>query len=147
MAKLTDEGIQEALAAHIQEGETLKHWGFGVKQPNMLLIIGLFCLAILPGAIAVAILTKNYLIGLTDRRFIVFQVKSMGNLDVKEITDYGLDEVRSMDVKTSTGALFTHISIKDGEKPFKAKFHRAGFKGNREHSMAIAEAIDSSVQS
>jgi len=40
MAKITDKKIQELFAPHLHEGETFKHGAFGVKQPNMLLIIG-----------------------------------------------------------------------------------------------------------
>ncbi len=141
MAKLTDEQIQEAFASHLHEGETLKHWAFGVKQPNMLLIIGLIALCILPGIIAVALLTKNYFIGLTDRRLIVLQVKGMKPGDVKAVTEYDLSDLNSSNASTSTGGLFTHIEIKDEEKPFKAKFHRAFSKSNRPNAVAIGEAI------
>ncbi len=65
----------------------------------------------------------------------------MTNAEVKEVTEYGLDEVKTMDVKISTGGLFTHIEVKNEEKPFKAKFHRALAKFNRPSAMAIAEAI------
>ena len=66
MAKLTDEKSQEAFAAHLEEGESLQYWACGVKQPNIFLLIVLIALAILPGLIAVFLLTKNYLIGLTE---------------------------------------------------------------------------------
>ena len=57
------------------------------------------------------------------------------------MTEYDLSEFAEMNVKTSTGALFTHIRIDDEERPFVAKFHRAFSKNNRPHAMAIAEAI------
>ncbi|MEE8371703.1 MAG: hypothetical protein V3R73_06095 [Sphingomonadales bacterium] len=139
MAKLNDEKIQEKLRACLNPGEELRYWAFGVKQPNMLLIFGLILLAILPGIIAIILLTKNYVIGLTDARLIVLRVKMNG--EVKETSEYGLLELRGMEVKTSTGGIFTHIAIKDEEKPFKAKFHRAFSKNNRPHAMAIAEAL------
>ena len=142
MAKLNDEKIQQAFQPQLQEGEQLTHWAFGVKQPNIFLILFLFLLAILPGAIAVALLTKNYLIGLTGKRFIVLQIKGFSNATPKEITDYSLEELHNMKVTTSTGGLFTHIKVDDLNKPFKAKFHRAFSKTNRPHAMAIAEAIN-----
>ena len=141
MAKLTDEVIQEALNSQLHEGESLKSWAFGVKQPNIWLLIVLIACAVLPGLIAVILLTKNYLIGLTDKRFIVLTIKGMGNAEIKEVTEYGLDEIKQMDVNTSTGKLFTHIEVKDEAKPFKAKFHRAFSKNNRPAAMAIADAI------
>ncbi len=141
MAKITDEQIQKAFAPHLHEGETLKHWAYGIKQPNMLLIIGLIALFILPGIIAIALLTKNYFIGLTDRRLIVLQVKGIKPEDVKAVTEYNLSELSSANASTSTGGLFTHIVIKDEEKPFKAKFHRAFSKSNRPNAIAIGEAV------
>ena len=143
MARLNDEKITEAFTAHLEPGETLRHWAFGVKQPSILIMLPLFALAILPGVIATFMLTKNYLIGLTDRRFIVLTVKGITDATLKEVMEYGLDEVRAMEVKTSTGPLFTHIKITDPAKPFIAKFHRAFSKDNRAHAMAIAEAISS----
>jgi hypothetical protein len=105
-----------------------------VKQPNILLII-------LMGAGLLAwLLTKEYMVGLTDRgRFIVLRFS--GKMNVKEVTDYHLTQLQN--VKTSTGALFTHINIKDPQKPFVAKFHRLGMKTNREQAMAIAQALES----
>ena len=90
-----------------------------------------------------AMLTRNYLIGLTERRFIVLTIKGITDATLKEVMEYGLDEVQNMEVKTSTGPLFTHIKIADPAKPFVAKFHRAFSKDNRAHAMAIAEAISS----
>lgn len=141
MAKLNDERIQAAFQPYLHDGETLRYWAFGVKQPNIFLLIFLVALAVLPGLIAVYLLTKNYLIGLTDKRFLVLQIKGPGNTTVKEITEYHLDEVRKMKVKTSTGSLFTHIRIDDPAKPFIAKFHRAFSKNNRPHAVAISEAL------
>lgn len=141
MAKLTEEKIQDAFQPVLMPGEELKYVAFGIKQPNMLMIAGLISLAILPGVIAVAMLTKNYLIGLTNKRLIILQIKSAAKAEVKQIIEYRLDEILSMDVATKTGSLFTTIKIKDEEKPCSMKMHRAFSKTNRPHAMAIAEAI------
>jgi hypothetical protein len=128
-------------APHLEPGEQIRYVAFGVKQPHILLVIGLFALAVLPGAIAVALLTRNYLVALTDRRFIVlrFSGNPRGKVNVKEIADYRLD--RMPPVKATTGAIFTHIRIIDPAKPFVAKFHRAAFGGkNRAQAVAI-EAV------
>jgi hypothetical protein len=142
MAKLDDEKINAAFAPHLGPNEALHRWAFGVRQPTMWLIVPLTALAIVPGLIAASMLTKKYLVGLTDRRLIVLQVKDYNNSGVKEVTEYRLDDLRDMEVKTSTGMLFTHIKIIDRAKPFVAKFHRAFSKNNRPHAMAIAQAID-----
>jgi len=139
MARFKDPNIPAAaFGPYLEPGEQLRHWAYGVKQPNMLLMIPLFALAVLPGAIAVALLTKEYVVGLTDRRFIVLRFKGK-NLDVQEVTDYPLNSLP--EVKASTGGLFTHIKILDPAKPFVAKFHRMGMPGNREHGMAIEAAL------
>ncbi len=139
MARFKDPNVPAAaFKPYLEPGEQLKHWAYGVKQPNMLLMLPLFALAVLPGAIAVALLTKEYVVGLTDRRFIVLRFKGK-NVEVKEIIDYPLSSLPP--VKASTGALFTHIKILDPAKPFIAKFHRLGMPGNREHGMSIEAAL------
>lgn len=135
MARFKDEAfVLNGFAPHLQPGERILHYAYGVKQPNILLII-------LMGAGLLAwLLTKEYMVGLTDRgRFIVLRFS--GKMNVKEVTDYHLTQLQN--VKTSTGALFTHINIKDPQKPFVAKFHRLGMKTNREQAMAIAQALES----
>lgn len=144
MAKLTDELMQETLNTHLQEGETLQHWAFGIKQPNMLLMVPLFALAIVPGAIATQMLTKNYLVGLTNKRFIVLQVKSIANVELKALTEYALDEFKANPSSYKPVKLFTHIIVENTEKPFTCKFHRMLSKDNRMHAEAIGEVISAS---
>jgi hypothetical protein len=141
MAKLTDDRIEDVFAPYLDEGERTEHRAYGIKQLHILWIILLVSLAVLPGVIASTLLTKHYLVALTNRRLLVLQIKSMGNTEVKAMTEYRLDEVRGIEVKTSTGALFTHIKIVDPDKPFVAKFHRAFSKSNRPSAVAIGEAI------
>ena len=140
MARIKDPNVAAAaFAPYLEPGEQLRHVAFGVKQPNLLLMLPLFALAVLPGAIAVALLTKEYVIGLTDRRLIVLRFKGK-NVSVQEVVDYRLGGQRPP-VKASTGPVFTHINIEDPAKPFVAKFHRLGMPGNREGAMAIAAAL------
>lgn len=140
MAKLTDDKIKLAFEQYLQGEENLKYWAFGVKQPNIFLIVLLLALFILQGIIAVFWLTKNYLIALTDNNLLVLEVASISNVNVKKHTEYSLSEL-SGKVSTSTEILFTKIKIDDPAKPFEAKFHRAFSKNNRPHAMAISEAI------
>jgi hypothetical protein len=137
MARFDDNNVPAAIQPHLEPGEQLYHWAFGVKQPSILLMIPLFALAILPGAIATAMLTKNYIIGLTDRRLIVLRFG--GKLQVKEVSEYRLHQMPP--VEASTGPIFTHIKIKDPQRPFVAKFHRMGMPNNRMHSQAIEAAL------
>ena len=130
MARYSDAEVTAAIQPHLQPGEQLRHWAYGVRQPRLLLIV-------LLTPLAVAFLTKEYVAALTDRRLLV--LRTGRKLRVAEITEYRLDAPPP--AKTSTGALFTHIKIEDAARPFAAKFHRMGMANNREHAMAIAAAL------
>lgn len=132
------EVVAQAFTPYLEPGETLEAFSYGVKQPHILLIIALFALAILPGAIATALLTKHYIVGLTNRRLIVLRIKG-SKMDVIEVVEYLLSD--GPRATSSTGPIFTHISILDPAKPFKAKFHRAGMSDNRANAMRIAAAL------
>ena len=135
MAVYKDEDVPPIFAPHMNPGEQLVNFAFGVKQPHILLIF-LF-IATIGGIIAVFLLTKNYLVGLTTHgRVLVLQ---MSGKTVKAVTPYQLGQTQG--VKTSTGPIFTHIKIA-GPTPFVAKFHRMGMKNNRQHSQAIAAALE-----
>lgn len=139
MARFKDPNfVAAAFQPYLQPGEQLRNIAFGVKQPSIWAMLPLFILAVLPGAIATALLTKEYVVGLTDRRFIVLRFKG-SQIQVQEIMDYPL--YGHAPVQTSTGSIFTHIKINDPAKPFVAKFHRMGMPGNREQAMAIAAAL------
>ncbi|HEY0379595.1 MAG TPA: hypothetical protein VGC87_21935 [Pyrinomonadaceae bacterium] len=139
MARFKDPNfVAAAFQPYLQPGEQIRNIAFGVKQPNMGLIIVLFALAILPGAIATALLTKEYVVALTDRRVLVLHFKG-SQIQVQEVLEYSL--YNHAPVESSTGSIFTHIKINDPARPFVAKFHRAGMPGNREQAMAIAAAL------
>ncbi|MCC6554201.1 MAG: hypothetical protein IT372_14465 [Polyangiaceae bacterium] len=141
MAKLNEQTVPAAFQPHLQPGEQLRYYAFGVKQPNIVLII------ILP-ILGTWLLTKNYLIALTDRRFIVLEVPRaffsvVGDINRPlKVMEYPLAQLAGINVKTETGMLFTHIRIDHPQQPFIAKFHRLGMKTNREHAMAICEALN-----
>ena len=138
MPRFKDPVVDAALAPHLQPGESVEHWAYGVKQPSILLMIPLFALAILPGAIAVAMLTKEYLLVLTDQRVLALRVKGK-HAEVQEVTAY--DRGENLDVESKSGAVFAHVTVSDESRPFKAKFHRAGGTDNRERAMEAARAI------
>ena len=93
MTKLTDDKIKLAFEQYLQGEENLKYWAFGVKQPNIFLIVLLLALFILQGIIAIFWLTKNYLIALTDNNLLVLEVASISNVNVKKHTEYSLSEL------------------------------------------------------
>lgn len=140
MARFKDtQGMQAALRAQLEPGETLRHWAFDVKQPPLVLIVLLLLAGILPGVIAIAVMTKEYVVGLTDRRFIVLQFTGSA-INVKDVRAWPLAALPP--VTTSTGSLFTHIAVRDPAKLFVAKFHRLGTADNRPQAMAIAEGLE-----
>ncbi len=130
MARYKDAEVTTLVQPHLQPGEQLKHWAYGVKQPPIYLMF-------LITPLGTALLTKEYVVALTDRRFLALRTK--GKKRVEEVIEYPLNHLPP--AKTSTGALFTHIKIEDAAKPFVAKFHRMGMSNNREHAMAIAAAF------
>lgn len=135
MAVYKDEQMVPIFAPHLQPGEQLVNWAFGIKQPNILLI--LLFVATVGGILMVLLLTKNYLVGLTSfGRFIVLRVSGT---NVKGSQVYQLGHITG--IKTSAGPLFTRVKIA-GPMPFVAKFHRMGMKQNRDHSRAIAAALE-----
>jgi hypothetical protein len=139
MGQKQEQAMIAAVSQQLHPGEQLRYWAYGVKQPNMGLIILLIALAILPGIIAVALLTKQYVVGLTDGRLLVLQVG--GGAKVKQVMEFDRAQLAGK-VSASKGAIFTHLAIKDGGKTtWKAKFHRAGASTNREHSQAMADAL------
>lgn len=114
MAKFDDTRAREVFAPHLHPAEQLKFYAYGVKQPNIMIIILLTALAIIPGIIATFMLTKNYLIGLTGSRLIILEIKSIANPEVQSITEYSLSELQSLQLKTSTGAGL--LSLWSGEE-------------------------------
>src|SRR6187200_1527973 len=114
MSKIDDQTVPAALSQHLQPGEQLLNYAYGVKQPNIGLIILFY--ATIGGALFVALMTKHYVIGLTNRRLLVVSVKpgffTRCHLDrVVEVFDFSLHEVGQMKVKTSGGMLFYDMKI------------------------------------
>lgn len=139
MARFNDvTKVCEAFQPELEEGETIRHVGYGVKQPPLILIVLLLAAGILPGVIAIALMTREYVVALTDRRFLALRFRSKA-IKVQERMAWRLDSMPP--VKASTGGLFTHIAIQDPQRPFVAKFHRLGMPGQREEMMAIESAL------
>lgn len=147
MAVRTDEEIKALFSEHLEPGELLLHTAYGVKQPHLLLILGLCLLLLLPGLIAIHFLTKNYFIGLTGRRFIVLQVKGVVSSKITRVIAFNRNDLSSADIKTSENAIFTNIKLIMGEETFIAKFHRAFSKSNRPNASAIARELQATQNS
>ena len=147
MARVSAEELRAFLGAYVPEGESLDHAAYGVKQPNMLLMLPAFALAILPGVLLTQYLTRHYVIGTTDRSLVIARVKpamlSMALRPDRAISHrvLPLASLRGGPATTKTGGLFTHIAFGEGDEAFRAKFHRAFSKENRAEAMAIGARI------
>jgi hypothetical protein len=127
-----------AFTPYLEPGEQLKYVAYGIRQPNLLVTV-LFL-----GVLARALLTKYYLVGLTDRRLIMlrFSGNVRGNITVKEIVDYRLENIPP--ITASSGRFWTNIKIFDPAKafPIVIKCHRRSFDGkNGPNAEAIAAAL------
>ena len=139
MARFKDPArVAAAFYPCLEPGETIHYVAYGVKQPPIWLIVLLMLPGILPGVIATALMTREYVVALTDRRFIALRFSGSA-IKVKEMLAWYLGALPP--VTTSTGGLFTHIAIADPGRPFVAKFHRLGMPGQHETAMAIAGTL------
>ena len=138
MAKPTIDEMKAAFAPYLPTGEQVTHVAYGVKQPHILVIVPLVLVGVLPGLIAVAFMTRHYLIGHSASGITVLQIEGMNKLRVKESMHFSAAELAAADVKTSSNALFTNIRIADRGRQFVAKFHKMYSANNRPHAEAIA---------
>jgi hypothetical protein len=138
VAKATTTQIKAAFAPYLPTGEEVTHVAYGVKQPHIVLILLLVSAGVLPGLIAMMIMTRHYLIGQSASGITVLRIESMNDLRVKEAMHFSAADLAAADVKTSSNALFTNISIVDRGRRFVAKFHKMYSADNRPHAEAIA---------
>ena len=135
LTRYKDPVPQNAFAPHLRVGETLGPWAHGVKSPHPMV-------SLLLGPIAQVLLTKEYLIGRTDRRVIVLRVKGK-KAKVMEVTEYGLDE--STPVTVEVLKAFDRVTIEDPERPLEATFNPVTAPDNLEHAREIVAALRARV--
>ena len=99
MARFNEQQVRDAFEPYLEPGETVERVAYGIKQPPMILIIAMYLIAVLPGAIALMLLTKEYVVALTDRRVLVLRFS--GRLKVKELIEYSLADEHQ--TQSSTG--------------------------------------------
>lgn len=144
MTQTKDEQLRQMVQPVLRSGEEIQHVAYGVKQPNMLLMVPAFFLAIIPGVLLTARLTKHYTFALTNQRLIILRMASkMLTLPkpedgFEEDLSIDLSALSAMDRKTKSGALFVHITV----GAVTAKFHRAYSKTNRTSALAMSDVID-----
>ena len=138
MGKPKTEEMKAAFAPYLPTGEAVTHVAYGVKQPHILLVLLLVLAGVLPGLIAMMFLTRHYLIGQSASGITVLQIEGLTDLHVKKVMHFSASDLAGAEVKTSSNALFTNISIADRGRQFVAKCHKMYSQDNRPHAEAIA---------
>lgn len=132
------DALAAVLRPHLAPGETLQHWASGVRQPSVWLLLPLAALAVVPAVVAASLLTRDVLVGLTDRRLVVLWMGASGT-EPERVVAY--ERSAMPPVRASSGPLRTTLRVRDPARPFAVTFNRAGMPGNREHAGAIAAAL------
>jgi hypothetical protein len=137
MAKFGDERIRAAVQPYLEPGEQIQYTSRGVQQPNFVLLILMVLFGLVAGLIAFGLLTKNYVMVLTNRRALI--IRFSGALKFREFIEYRPGAIPPLTV--SQGMIFAVMRISDPAGAMKIKFHRAGMQNNRENAVAIANAL------
>ncbi len=123
-----------AFASHLRSGETLQSWAHGIKQPSMPVML----LLNLIGPFGVALMKKEYLLGLTDQRVLLLRVKGK-KAEVLEVTEYELDKPHTVTIEALKS--FDRVVIEDESRPFEATFNPYTAPDNLENVRAIVAAL------
>jgi len=151
MATLDMAQMRELLAPVLPAGETVQHAAYGVRQPNILLLLPAFALAILPGIILTQMLTRHYVVGQSRNYLMVAEIspkwRSMtAAVDaVRDRWAVSINTLRGQPKMVRNGPLFTRIAFGSGPDGFQAKFHRAFSRTNRAEAEAIGEVVKSAT--
>jgi hypothetical protein len=137
VAKLTSEKLVEIMQPYLEPGEQVISCAYGMQQPSWGLIIPLMIVAIVPGAITQALLTKYYMAALTNRRILFFNCTS--GRKIKEIIEYRPGALPPANI--SKGAIFAVLKVEDPRGPLRVKFHRSAIANNREQAVVIGNAF------
>ncbi|MGB3541776.1 hypothetical protein [Rubrivirga sp.] len=135
LIRYRDPAAQAAFAPHLRPGETLETWAYGQKMPSQVVMF-------LLGWLVQKLLTKEYLMGLTDQRVILLRVKGK-KANVLEVTEYDLGTVHPASIEIVRG--FGEVTIGEGDRPFEAKFNPVEAPDNLEHAQEIIAALRSPV--
>jgi hypothetical protein len=137
VAKITDERIAAAIQPFLEPGEQIQTDAYGFHQMSLWIMIPLILVALLPAFIAQMLLTKYYMVALTNRRILIFHCDN--KLKVKEIIEYRPGAMPPVNV--SSGMIFAVLKIMDPRGGMRIKFHRATLANNREKAAIIGNAM------
>jgi hypothetical protein len=162
--------LYESLSPYLEPDERLSDWAYGVQQ-FLPLVLGTVCLTSLPAAVLTQMLVgprggliggviffttwgltlmlpmslvrKDYVMGLTDRRFLIVRLKTpLLRLDPRarlEFRAYALDQLPKIDV--TNGWLRMRLRINDGSARLRIDVGRRGMAGNHDAATTIVAAV------
>jgi hypothetical protein len=146
VAKPSDSDFYQSVQPHLLLGEQVKHFGYGVEQPVLWLTVLLYVVLLgVPGYFVVGLLTRHYVLALTDARLLVVRVKG-GLFEISfeptEVKAYLFEELAALPIEAAVGSKTVRLQIGDPlAKPLIVRFHRAASPGNRTNTVAIATAL------
>src|SRR5579862_4785625 len=129
MAKITEAEVRKVLEPQLMPGETLERAGIGYTLPGAWIYF--------VGVVFMALFQKWFAVGLTDRRLLLLRYSK--RLRVREVSEYALDQISAVHVKT--GPFNVIITFSSPRGKLKLRFHRAHMTGNRDMAIAIAEVL------
>lgn len=170
---IKEDDLAIAFLRHLQPGEPLKHFIYGQDIPTGKLVGVMLLCAIPAGGIAFAIsgpngsgaavsfaviwtliwvwpymkIRKDYLLGVTDRRVLLIQIKTpLWSFDLENQVgawQWPAATPPRMDIKV--GALRSTVKIEDANKPVSLKVPYAGQKGAKTRVEALSAAFSGAL--
>ncbi len=159
-----------AMKKYMVPGEQLRHAAYGLQQSTLLIIVALIAMllpatlitVLLVGANAglfgslvffivwgislipvLALLRKDYMVGLTDQRLLVVRIKmpifTVNLNDVVSVSDYPL--ARARQAETKIGLMRVFIKLKDAQSSINLQFGGRGLSSNYKEAVEIAHTL------
>ncbi|MGB3541778.1 hypothetical protein [Rubrivirga sp.] len=135
MRRYDDPVAQNAFAPHLEDGEVLETWAYGVDVPRLATLVPLLAMR----------MTTHSLVGLTTRSVIVLEVEGR-DADVLEVAAYGLEDRHPARINIHRHKAYLAIESREAgvpneARPFYALFHWRGTADNVARVRRIADAL------
>jgi hypothetical protein len=138
---LSDELIVERLKEYVDPDESEFYYIFGQYQPgSWLQVIFLFLFGWILAALGSAATTKNYFIGLTNRRLLLMHVSL--TYDQEHVESFDTSDIGGVKIEDSSMEKTIHITICNGKKyKIKARKKMHVVKNQQENLEKICERL------
>jgi hypothetical protein len=130
MFRISDEEIVNALQPHLQPGEPLRNYAIGYQLPLWQQLLG---------PLFLVLLSKFYMVALTDRRLLLVRFKEKVH-KIKSVKEYRLSQITN--IRTKTGLLHTFLTVEVPNESFSCKFHRNTVRNNRPKALALVATLE-----